>query len=289
MKKVLVILLSLLLLAGCSASDGYAHASNESDVIFTAGKTKYTKGDLFYTLRSYDYSSIVMNDMIYSIMEAEGVDMTEYEESADSTMEMYRQIYGLENFDSYGGDDAFKKALIVEHHLEHEKEEMIDEKLDTYLEEDSPVQAKVAWFDVKEDAEAVLKEIEEGATIEMASLAHGFNGQISATVYLDSDSTLPLQVKEYLAGNTETGMAPVIIAMTTTTDAEGNSVETPRYYVIEVLSRDVNDFKEDYYALKSEAIENNDVFKRLLEGHEIHFYDQGTLDLMKKTYEGVFE
>ena len=288
MKKVLISLVCILLLCGCSGANDGAHISNEKDVLFSSKDTTYTKGDLYYTLRSYDYSSLIMNDLVYKIMTLEGVDTAAYEENADSTMELYRTLYGLENFDTYGGDEVFRQALIVEQYLDDEKTAIVEENLSAYLEEDTPILAKVVYFENQEDAEAVIAEVNDGATLEMASIAHGYLQEITSAIYLDSDETLPLPVKEYISSNTATGLSPVIISLTTTKDSDGNSIETPRYYLIDILSRDIEDFRDSYLSLKSATVTDTDVFKRVFDGHEIKFYDQETMDTMKEVYPEVF-
>ena len=289
MKKILIALLVLLLLAGCSSNSSKgAQVSDPNEVIFEGNGKKYTKDDLFYTLRSYDYPSAILYDMLYKCAVNEKGDLSEYEEEVNETIEFYELYYGMTDFDSYGGEEVFRRMLTASLFLEDKKSEFVEEELDSYIENDVPVLAKVAYFDDEEAAKATLEMIEGGNTFEMAVLENGYDYSAQETIYLDSNESLPLQVKEFFH-TAEPGLSPIITSITQTTDSDGNTIDTPRYYLIDLISKDVNDFKEGYIDLKAELIEDNDAIKKIFSNHEIAFYDQETLDKMKSAYEGMFD
>ncbi len=283
-------LLCLLMLAGCSASDGAAKVNNDTEVLFSGKGVSYTKGKLFNTLKSYDYSSFLFYDMVYKCAVADGADLSSYEEEANATIDMYKAMYGEDIMDGYGGEDVFRKMLMMDGYVSDKAKEFVDGKLEDYAKEDLPILAKLAYFDSEEAANKVIAAVNEGSTFEMAAAENGYNLQIQDTIYIDSSDVLPLTVKEYVNTSTENGLSPVLVSMVSTTDAEGKTVETPRYYLISITSRDYNEFRDQYASLKASGVDTNEVVKTLIfADHKISFYDQDVMDLMKKTYPGVFD
>ncbi len=288
MKKLMIALL-VLLLAGCSSNAAKgAQVSDPTQVIFEGNGKKYTKEDLYYTLLGYDYPSALLYDMVYKCAVSEETDFSAYDEEIDSTIEFYKMYYGMTDFAEYGGEETFRRLLAASHFLEDKKKEFAEADLPTYLENDVPVLAKLAYFDDAEAAQKAHDMIEGGNTFEMAVLENGYDTQVTETIYLDSNETLPLQVKEFFH-SADAGLSPVITSITQTTDSSGNTIDTARYYLIDLISKDVNDFKDGYLAIKTELIEDNDAIKKIFAEHEIVFYDQETMDKMKSTYEGMFD
>ena len=283
-------LLCLLLLAGCSASDGAAKVSNDSEVLFSGKGVSYTKGKLYNTLKSYDYSSFLFYDMVYKCAEADGEDLSSYEEEANATIDMYKAMYGDDIMDGYGGEDVFRRMLMMDGFVSDKTTAYVEERLDDYAKEDLPILAKLAYFDSEEAANNVVAAVNEGSTFEMAAAENGYTLQVQDTIYIDSSDVLPLTVKEYVNTSTENGLSPVLVSMTSTTDSEGKTVETPRYYLIYITSRDVNEFHDQYVSLKASGVDTNEVVKtQIFADHKISFYDQEVMDFMKEKYPGVFD
>ena len=217
------------------------------------------------------------------------MDLTAATESAESTMELYKQLYGIDNFDDFGGEEYFKKQLIADEILHEKAKEIVSSDIDNNALVDVPIKAKVAYFDDLEVAQSVVDAVNEGSTFEMAATEAGFMYQIIEDIYLDSNETLPLEVKEYINSTSNNGLSTIIMTQTSTVDADGKEVMTPRYYLLDITSRDYKEFLDDYLSLKAENIDEKEVIKYVIKDHDVKFYDEDTYNKLKTNYEGVFE
>jgi hypothetical protein len=107
----------------------------------------------------------------------------------------------------------------------------------------------------------------------------------STSVYSDSDQTLVYEVKDYLNTTDKNGLSTIIVNTSTSTDADGNTVESNTYYVLNIESRNPEDFKDEYIELKAAETETDTVRNHFMSTHEIKFYDQDLYELMSSTYE----
>ena len=281
MKKIITILLA------CSnSSNGLV---NGNEVIFKGPDMTFTKNDLYNALKAGNYSNLLITNLIETVATKENLDMSKYETQAEETMEMYKQIYGLNNFDDYGGDDQFKKQLVVDAIITDKANAYIENNISTYISEDKPIKAQLAYFDEKEKADAVVEAVSKGSTFDMSVLENGYNNNAQEQIYLIGDETLPAEVKEYINTSTNKGLSPVLLTTETSTDSDGKEVQTPKYYLINITSRDYNEFKEDYISLKSTEVEDTTIFKEMFKNYDIKFYDQEAFNLINESYPGVFE
>ena len=285
MKKILTILFVILLLAGCSSQKGYSELSNGTDVIYSTPTGDYTRNDLYKSLKISSQTA-VETDLIYKVAELEKVDTSSIEKEADDLIEMYRQM-NAEYYilSQYGSIDAFKKLYMADGLLKQLAKSYIDVKFDEFLEKDKPVKMQVALFDSEETASKVIEEVKAGATFDMAVANNGYQYEATNQVYLDTQSTLDLYVKQYLSETTNLGLSSVITSVSSTTDADGNYVNKNTYYVLNITSRDVNDFKDEYIELKTEQLDSTEVKNFYFEKHDIKFYDQDIYEMMKAEYE----
>ena len=81
------------------------------------------------------------------------------------------------------------------------------------------------------------------------------------------------------------GLSPIIETSTTITDSEGNSVINPRYYLVNLISKDVEDFRDEFMDLVVTDVDSNEVISGLLEKYEVSIHDQRAYDLLTATYE----
>ena len=288
MKKIIVLLLSLILFA-CNATSANNQISNGDDVIYKSPNGNFTKSDLYSALKGLNYDGILVTNIIYDIAQLDNMDLTAATESAESTMDLYKQLYGIDNFDDFGGEEYFKKQLIADEILHEKAKEMVSSDIDNNALVDVPIKAKVAYFDDLEVAQSVVDAVNEGSTFEMAATEAGFMYQIIEDIYLDSNETLPLEVKEYINSTSNNGLSTIIMTQTSTVDADGKEVMTPRYYLLDITSRDYKEFLDDYLSLKAENIDEKEVIKYVIKDHDVKFYDEDTYNKLKTNYEGVFE
>ena len=280
MKKVITLLFALLLLVGCS-SKGYSKLSDGSEVIFTGPNNEsFTKNDLYESLKISSVDA-VENDILDKIAESEELDLTDVETEADGLVEMYQQL-GYETYiiQYYGSIEAFKKYYISSGILTLLTNRYVEENYEIFKASDKPVKMKMASFETEEIANKVIEEVNNGSTFEMACANNGYTSEVSEAIYLDSDSDLDYNVKDYLNSTDTTGLSTVI--------ESDSDDDTHVYYVLDITDRDVDNFKDEYITEKVADCDSDDVKNYMFNKHDIEFYDQDIYELMKNEYE-VFE
>lgn len=284
MKKILIVLFALLMLVGCS-SKGYSQISNGEEVIFKGPDSQFTKADLYKQLKVSSEVSIE-NDILKKIATKLNVDLTEIESTADDTVEMYKSMgYEQVMIAYYGSIDAFRESIISSGVLTKLSEAYIDDNYQKLVENDKPVKMQMVSFTDKETAENFISDVKDnGKTFETAAIDNGYEYECPVSVYLDTDD-IALNIKSYLNETADTGLSSLIVNTTSSTDADGNITNTDTYYVLNIVSRDVSEFIEDYKSVKLESIGTEMVKEYMFENHDIKFYDQDIYEIMKEKFE----
>ena len=85
MKKLLLVLLAVLMLAGCGSKGSTFKVANASDPIITVnGKTVYTYGDLVNQYQYSDSTNIIISDAMAKVADLEGLNLdTQINEELD--------------------------------------------------------------------------------------------------------------------------------------------------------------------------------------------------------------
>ena len=288
MKKIIVILFALLILAGCTSEKGYSKLSNGDDVIFTGPETSYTKQDLYQSLK---YSSVtsIEKDILKKIAETLDVDFEAINKEADEMVEMYLSM-GYESLiiSYYGSIDAFKENYISSAVLTELSKIYVNNNYDKFVADDKPVKMQMAYFDNEETAQKLIDDIKAGSTFDMAAANNGYESSCEVQVYLDSDELLPLNVKSYLNETVSKGLSTIIVVPNSSNDEDGNTSENSKYYVLNIESRNVEEFKDEYIEAKINSLGEDSVKQYMFSNHEIKFFDQDIYEIMKEQYE-VFE
>ena len=77
----------------------------------------------------------------------------------------------------------------------------------------------------------------------------------------------------------------IILVSNESTDSDGNKTSIDTYYVLNIVSRNTDDFKDDYIAVKTEKIGVEGVKDYMFNNHEIKFFDQSIYEMMSSKYE----
>lgn len=276
MKKLLALLIALLVLTGCGK--GYSKINNGDDVIFTDGKTPYTKQDLYKVLKVSSESAIE-TDILNKIADNLEIDRNKIEETVDETLEMYASIgYDQETLNSYR-DYLISDGILIELGKIY-----VSDHFDELVEKDVPVLMQMAYFSDEETANKFIEQVKNGSTFESAAAENGYGNNCSTAVYTDTDN-LPIDVKDYLNKTDTTGLSPIITYTVSSTDADGNINDTNTYYVLNVSSKNVEDYKDDYIEKRASETSEDMIKEYFFETHEIKFYDQDIYEMMKAKYE----
>jgi len=286
MKKILIVIALALILTGCK-SGGYAHVSDEKEVMFSIKGKEFTKADLYDILHEnmYDYCHTEMGKII---AELEGCDLEQLEKDADDYVNKLVEQYGEIIINYYGGTDYFKTTYIDSELVSY----LFDKYYDHFVEElDSqykPVKMKTVYFTDLESAEKMKQLIAEGQTYEYAATSAGYTSEPTATIYTVKDSLTTI-VKEYGINAEEKGISDIIDATTTTTDTSGNETKTERYYIVEIVETDIKEMKDDFmtYLSNNEYVSTNSILSYFFTLHDVKFYDQKAYELFTSEYPGL--
>lgn len=285
MKKIFILLISLLLLASCSNSNSYSYLSDGDEVIFSGNDKNYTKSDLYKTLK-LSGDSILETDIINKISETYDIDVEQIEKDAEDYLNSYLEI-GYESLiiSYYGSLQAFKQEFISSQILNKLAEIYVEENFDELVNEDNPTKMQVVFFSELEDAEKFVEDVNNGSSFNEAAVNAGYETAPLENVYSDTDSSLVLEVKDYLNSTDNVGLSTIISSKTSSKDENNEDIETLTYYVLNIISRDVQDFKEDYISQKAVQESAQDVKDYFVKKHNIKFYDQDLYEIMSEKYE----
>ena len=286
MKKIIVLLFVLLLMAGCSADSHLSKVSEGETVLFKGPNKTFTKQDLYKQLKVTDSGAITTDIMNKIALASADIDMDKINADADELINTYKEM-GYEDYiiASYGSMEAYKDSYISTLLFSELSKLYVKDNYDTIIGEDKPVKMAIASFDSEEEALKCIEDVNNGSTFDMAAANNNSINTPSTSVYSDSDQSLVYEVKEYLNSTDKTGLSTVIVNIATSTDADGNQTEKKTYYVLNIESRNADEFKDEYIELKAAETEAETVRNHFMSSHEIKFYDQDLYELMSSTYE----
>lgn len=289
MKKVLTVLFVIALLSGCSSSNHYSYPSEGDTVLFSGpNNVTYTKNDLYKSLKVAAKDAISSDILDNIALELDGIDLEAIEADADELIETYKSLgYEAYIISSYGSVEAYRKSYVSSMLLSELSKEYVRQNYDTLSVDKKPVKMQVASFANMEDAQKCIDDTKIGSTFDMAAVNNNAASAPVSNVYTDDDTSLAFEVKEYLNSTNATGLSGIITNTATTQGADGNTVETNTYYVLNVESRDPNEFKEDFIDLLAATTSTDTVKEHFLSTHDIKFFDQDLYELMSAEYEAL--
>ena len=286
MKKIIVILFALLLLAGCSNANHYSSLSDGDEVIFSGPNMTYTKNDLYKSLKVSSEDAIASDIIDKIALKLDGIDMESINKQADELIETYQSL-GYESYiiSSYGSLDAYRKSYVSTLLLSELSKAYVNEKFDELSAEKKPVKMQLASFANEDDAKKCIEDVNNGSTFDMAAVNNNAANAPQSAVYTDDDTSLVYEVKDYLNSTDTTGVSTIIVSTSSTQDADGNINENNTYYVLNVESRNVADFKDEFVDLLATTVSSDDVRNYFLSSHEIEFFDQDLYKIMTEAFE----
>ena len=181
--------------------------------------------------------------------------------------------------------DAYKEIYVSNLILNELAKVYVKENYDTLRENDLPVKMQLASFASEEEAQKCIDDFNSGSTFDMAAINNNSLNTPQSSVYTDSDSSLVYEIKDYLNSTDTTGVSSIITTTSTSNDADGNDVETNTYYVLNIESRNADDFKDDYINLAATNTSMETVNKYFFTSHELEFFDQDIYEIMSQAYE----
>jgi|GEM_PF-3643758 len=253
MKKLLILCLTCFLLMGCSSSNT-TKVEDADAVIIQIGNRKITKQTLYETM-VYNYGAsatyarsreLVLADKVSFTDENESDMLARFEElkeSFGSDFELYVMIYGYANEQDY-----YERAFVPSYKQQLLSKLYVEENLNSFIFDLQPI--KVNFIYLKSDeilANELLNELNNGISFEELSEEYGHVAEIdiklNALLYKDMN-------------NDVTAYTPIHNFVATSDEIEGNSglqydILTDGYFIVEVLSRDVETFQDEFTDLLS--------------------------------------
>jgi len=287
MKKVLSIVLVLLTLCACANKNDQSKISNGSEVIFTGpNNVSYTKQDIYDAMKTID-ADLIANDILKHIaLKNENIDVEDLNKQVDELVEMYSSM-GYEAYivAQYGSIDSFKEYYLSQLLVNGLSKVYVQENYEKLVSEDSPVKMQMATFNELADAEKCIEDVNNGSTFDMAAVNNNSTNTPQSNVYSDSDESLVYDVKEYLNSTDTLGISSVITYTNSAVGADGTTSETSTYYVLNIESRNPDEFKDEYIENLAASRDLSTVKNYFLEKHQISFFDQDVYKLMSQAYE----
>lgn len=285
MRKIITIAVICLMLCGCSNGHD-ANITNDSDIIWSSDNQTYTSKDLNELLKYQDYSIVLLNNILTKIGELEGIDVDTYLKETEDTVNMYVEQGLVDQLIAYYGSvNNYKSLLIIDSIVTDLYDKVANEKYDEYKESNPPYKAEIAYFDDIEKAKNVVNSVKNNEhTFAFACEENGYTQTVTAAIYTDQ-SDLPVEVKSMALNTTETGVTDPIQSSTYITDDKGESTITPRYYVINIISKDADEFKDEFIQyIKDSLLDSNTVVGDYMRKYDLKVYDQRTYELLKQNY-----
>ncbi|MBQ1567900.1 MAG: hypothetical protein IIZ80_08450, partial [Erysipelotrichaceae bacterium] len=257
------------------------------DVIFTGpNNVSYTRQDMYDAMKTND-ADLIVNDILKHIaLKNDNISIDELNTKVDELIDMYQSMgYEAYIIAQYGSMDAFREYYLSQLLVNELSKVYVLENYDRLVSEDTPVKMQMAIFAEQADAEKCIADVNSGSTFDMAAVNNNSTNTPQSNVYSDADETLAYDVKEYLNSTDTLGLSSIITSTNSTVGADGTSVETSTYYVLNIESRNADDFKDEYVEMMAARQELATVKNYFLEKHEISFYDQDLYKLMSAEYE----
>lgn len=287
MKKILLGISLLLILVGCSNSQTIS-IKDADEVIYSADKLTYTKKDLFGDMRKNDYSSKVISSILNQTAQLDGIDLSSTEEELSEGYDYYVEMLGQDQVTYYFGTkenyiNSYRTSEIIS---EYFKKEILDD-YDTFVEEYKPYKAEIIYFDDEASADATIEAYNaKENTFAYAASENGYASEIKAQIYTDK-SDLPVDVKAFVL-SAEGPLCSKVITSVVQTDSNGASLSKERFYVVNIISVDTEEIKDEFIEyLTSTYLDTAATVAKVLNDHNVKFYDQTTYDLIKENYPGI--
>lgn len=285
MKKLLIVSIMLLLLSGCSKGSSVA-LTNGSDLLWEGPKDSYTKQDLFDDMKNLNnYSSVISNSVLKTIAEVDGIDIEAEIKALEEQYDSYMEILGDYAVSYFGDKTSFVNTLLPDSIASRYMKNDVEANFDSYVKENNPYYGTIFYLTDKDMADDIYQMVKDGEhTLEYAATEAGYNDNVSASVYTDK-SDLPVEVKEVILNNDAPyfGLLPVE-TFATSSDTITSSF---RYYVINITSKDVSTFKDEFIELLSSDFDKTALIQELVDKHDVRFFDQTSYDSFSTVYEGA--
>lgn len=282
MKKIYPVLLftGLLALTGCS--DKYTNVSNSSEVVMSVNKVKYTRGDIYEMIQSYNVDSFVVNQA--KLLLNSTIEITD-DMKAEAEVK-YTNALGTSDETPFLTDAGYAtKEEYIENEIYPTLQEAVavkayvSENYDTLASDALLKKVRIIEVSSESDGEAAIKAIQEGATFD--SVAETYN---VSTTYTGAEVISTTDTAASAANIMPTQVATDISALTTPqlmTSVISDST-TSKLFVVQVTATSPGVFKDagvDFLASLTTYVDK--YYAATLPAAGFKVYDKGIYDAVK--------
>ena len=136
MKKLIIALIALLIVSGCSqtASSDAKISNAKEEIYFKYGGKNYTNNDAFQKLKAQQVNSYFEYIIANKAVELEGIEHTVTEEEIEASYQQMADMYGTEMVEAYYGDleSYVKQSLISDSYLAYQMN-YVKENIDKFI------------------------------------------------------------------------------------------------------------------------------------------------------------
>lgn len=244
MKKLIIILLALLTISGCSQTiSGDAKISQEKEEIYFKydGKT-YTNNDAYQKLKAQNVSSFFDYLIAYKAVEVEGISMDEYIAEIEEQYQTMIDQYGEEMVNMYFGekDSYINQSILTQAYTQYQTN-YAEENIDTLISAYPTINVDYISSTSKTKMNKFLKNVKK---------SKDFNDAFEKTEFEESEAVvsgvtelnsvdLPNEVLDSF-DTLKIGAISKLIEI-------DNGDDSYTYYVVRVNGRDVkNEYQDDF-------------------------------------------
>ena len=276
MKKINLLLASVLALTLAGCTDATAKISDAKTALVTVGKTSVTKGSVYSLMNSSVGATTAVNDASKTIASAEIEVTDDMKATAQSTLNSYKSLYG-DTFTSYleqkniTEEDYINDYLIPSQQAEKLTSKYLEENFDQVASDYQVVKATILEFTSEDDAKAALAELKAGTkTAAEAASGHNSTSTGTSTVYTLNSTDVNSAVRTVItSGTPDDGWSMV----------PEDTVNT--FAVVKVDDNDPSNFKDEAItALASIDSVSSASTTYFFKKYNFHIYD-------KTVYDGV--
>ena len=272
MKKLILILISLLMFTGC-VSEGKTDINNKDEVIYTIGDDKLVREDIYNLMLSQVGYAAVLDNALKFIYEKEVVldenDNKKIEEEFNEMKANYNAMWEDILLQSgFADEQAFKDTIIERKKEEKLNSKFVTEKFDHYTSLYNPKYIQYMTFTDIETAEKALADIKAGVDFKEVATTHSASGNKEEHVYTNVTS-LPFDIKTFIDVATGPITSEIIANVEPATPETSTSPATEEkttYYIVNVIDTDNNNFKDEFISAVGEIQETTDEMLK-------HYYD----------------
>ena len=236
MKKISLLLLAIALLSGCT-KQASMDITDPKEVVFTINGENIYKETLYDVMKSYEVGDIIVNDAQKYIIDKEISEITEEMQSKiDEQIDLYMGAFGEEGFASQFGDvETFtNENLLPSLKYDALLDKYVDENIGHLASVYKPVKLQTMEFLDQETADAALASLKQGVSFEKVATDNDFEDKGAPKVESLKNATYPVEVKLFIDEAEGAKLSDVIL-----------DEENSKYYIVNVISIDYNDYVEE--------------------------------------------